>query len=376
MPSRVRVLIAMRGKELVNMFLNVAGARSSGTPAVARRARWFRACAPARASRCHQRARRALCLTIFCAQAAVIGGIGVISLGAVTKSERQMAEYLWAGVRAERERITSGVVRVTTRNIKPMSPDSEWSEPWTADLVFDRAIGKRLYHIDQPPDLGRSIWMRTEGGWYGWREGPQGPSGILCIEKLTSQERKQRFTSDFRLVGMAPPRCIEVGTTFERMHEIFTLESDLRSVDRESDGVYRLSWVKRGRSLEMLRSVVINESSGFTTDEYTTRNRALGDTSEWDSKPLSTHGKAVWEQRGGTWVPVTYVVKGGGRQITEFSFDWQSVNEPVAGDVFEVDKLGIPNGTLVVDDRLSPNESVSSARWVNLTTFHLPANRD
>jgi hypothetical protein len=140
----------------------------------------------------------------------------------------------------------------------------------------------------------------------------------------------------------------------------------------EGDGIFRLDWTSKGvkRHFEKRTTRWFDIRQGFAPIRAETRIKALdlGET-EWRD-PYQIH-EITWTQIADVSVPSSYRVfyqfalppekpsepsdhkpTPRYRKFTyRYTFDWESVNEPVDGAYFDYERFDLPDGTYIADAR-------------------------
>ncbi len=282
-------------------------------------------------------------------QLALANCIAQVSFGAEGDEDRHLAEYLWAGVKAEREKLVTGVVEITGTSVILPHGLNKQRLSWqvTIQHSFDYGSGSTLYRISWGPHRD-GTYMRTRDAKFQWAN-----LSSSCIGVLKGSDELLPFVvaPDVRLMGIACQGEMEGGYGFDSMDSVFWHEMEFQSVKQQTDGVYELSWGVDVEGGSLLRSVVVNEPNGFTTEGCTLRVKLRGSSSWRELEEYSIRAK--WEPKGDTWVPTSVDVnEPTAYRKLNLKLDWHSVNAPIAEDVFDVENMGAPKDTLVVDHRL------------------------
>lgn len=122
------------------------------------------------------------------------------------------------------------------------------------------------------------------------------------------------------------------------------------------------------------REVVIDTSRSYLPlamlEGVTRENNLPSEPRDGGSSSLFTVDYTAtfeWTNVGGTWVPRRWNYKEfSGEQGGEYTFQWKSVNKPLSKDVFSLDSLSLPKGTLIVNN-------VTGQSFIEKTVGGMPA---
>lgn len=290
--------------------------------------------------------------------------------------------YVMNGLKASRDQLHSGVYRAhgTMRDLDktwgPLNGDVELFHAFDfrgGNVRFDRtepfrrglrgAKMNKLLDRGQPnkpaprgpkkrngadswePSVKKIQFVHTPQGEIIHRGGPT--VAVLPTDPSIAMEVK---AFDIRCLGLAYLLDLEQASSFDEMYRSW-LDDKPQSVTQEADGVWRVRWED-----EMNQTTIwVKESQGFTPIRLEGRFKSgKGAKSRW-SDPKTT-SEVTWQQLSGVWVPKTFRIENTiipNRTLSyDLSFEWESVNEPVAESLFTPQGLGIKRKAVVIDQTL------------------------
>ena len=297
--------------------------------------------------------------------------------GAEADDPHDVLSFLVTGLKAERQRLRQGVFRVHGVQIREdPAPVGKLEGPVEMLGAFD--FDKGCYRFDR-----RAPSWKVEGK----------ESELLDRKICRTPELSLHYNSRYARLEIHPPdvlnphtltnitggyldvRCVGI-YSFGQLFKSLELEAvceripkkiGLETCVEESNGIFRLDWTP---VQETHGTWWIDTSHGFTLIRKESRHRLpeLGET-EWRD-PYQTH-EVTWKQIADVWVPGSYRVffqfelapeklpeppdykyTPRHRKFTyRYTFEWESVNEPVDEKYFDYEEFDLPDGTYVADAR-------------------------
>ncbi|MGL4553268.1 MAG: hypothetical protein ACRC33_19050, partial [Gemmataceae bacterium] len=176
-------------------------------------------------------------------------------------------------------------------------------------------------------------------------------SVVSSIGFIVSAYSVGRFSSPY-----SPPRLF-VHTDFPSAR-VYTVTK----VEKAPTGVCDVEWNPAGDGSAVLRKVVtsINPARGFACEKFQFYVKERG-SQEWT---LGTAAKTEWVEKNGVWVPSALTLTSPPAPVPDLiiSLDWKAVNESLPEKDFQIDAMGAPAGTIIVDHRLVPDSTVIIGR--------------
>jgi len=267
-----------------------------------------------------------------------------------TEHDRQFAEYLWSGAMAERGKLMSGRVRVTgSLALANQNERRQARTSFEMRLAFADGFRKCHYNIDWP-DYGRGSLLITSDKLVEW---PDTGAGLVDIK--TKGDGRAAFARpiDPRIAGFLDlwhvSNCVELPRLDKEIRESLR---NLESLSETADGVYDITSVHHVDEKYWVKAqLTINEGRGFTPEALTCWLSRDGQV--W-SVPFQQN-RSHWSEREGIWIPLSQ--EADERTVPcqlRVEFEWDYLNSSVDETAFQIDHIGAPDGTLVVDHRLNP----------------------
>lgn len=281
----------------------------------------------------------------FCAIAIGLGPCThVLSAQQLADDARRLGEFHLAGMRDARERVRSGVCNVAVRKAgtnRKSTSDGEYFFAFSLNddcLRFDQRFGSR---VTQYARNKRESMLHVAGS--------RGITKYAPDWKVSIPEA-QPF--DFRLIGLVSLAEFDYRCSYDDVRRFLEQRAQLSEVVREDATLCRLSWKYDIQSSNLRHTIWIDSSRGFSpvrTEVIATHHPKDGPTITRNQAATKTD----WQRVSDVWVPRRWSLSEGDGTLTlEATFDWKSVNEPIAEKLFQVEGLEAPDGTLVVNNRL------------------------
>lgn len=279
-------------------------------------------------------------------------------------STNSQVKFLFSGMTAEREKLQSGVFRATGVRREHLSEGLDEAK-WDVFGAFDQ--GGEYFRFDQllafpksyslPEDSMPSMkelldrdamkYVRTPDRKLFWYARNQN----LVIQTPDWNPEPIFKGFDVWALGLTYPHSMDSGSNFQTMVEIY-LNVDAPVIERLANRVTTISHLVAGG--ELRETLWIDEKRGYTPFRSELRIN-IPDFPRAAPFPDTKHYEQEidvgWDDRGGTWVPVSVSAKTKTISL-ELTFDWESVNQPVPAKLFTPEGLDVPDHTSLIDYRL------------------------
>ena len=280
--------------------------------------------------------------------------VGAPNAASADASEKeQLAEFVVAGMRAERERLRSCSFRAKlTKSQGPRRADDQW-EPdsvimgeifCACDFEADKVRFDRRETGGAPQPVGGKYIRTPKKTLHAYLSGY-----IADIKHPTDPGSPMVKPFDVRVVGLTNPQELEdAGWRFEQAMEFYFIRQTVVSATTEKPGLHKITWIC-GKRNELERTLWVNERRGFTPERL--EIRYLNKDGDWQHLQSV---RTAWTQMSGVWIPESYSCDSRHFYGTRFelAFDWEQVNGEVDETLFTQEGLNLRKDTLVVDNRL------------------------
>lgn len=262
---------------------------------------------------------------------------------------QEQADFILAGIKSEREKLQSGRVAISgkQRSLDGSVVSKDESAEFTISLTFADAMARARYDIEWE-GYGKGVFLKLPDAIVEW---PNTGAGLVDVSSPTSRTVMFVRLVDPRCAGMLSLYTINKNILWEQSY--LALEEWVHhavSVRERADGITDIVAIRETRpgELETQCSLQVSESRGFSIERYEFRERDPG--GDWTAPILAASAK--WTQISGVWVPIRHdVTETTGNYAIEIDFDWKSVNSAIDGSEFDVQKIGAPRGTMIVEHR-------------------------
>ncbi len=275
----------------------------------------------------------------------------------------KLADFVVAGIKDSRDRLKSGVFRArgrldeSARSEYPVDGEIDIFCAFDFDkgaLRFDRleptwwAPAKSSRAAGEPQaaklvqDGGRLVHLRDRRVQWRVREKTAWIRG--------AQEKARSITRpfDIRVIGLMNWAGLDFGVSWQ--DTLRFVQSLPHHAAAETDSIYRLVLVDQENEARL--ALLLDAKKGFSAVRLEQWEGPANSTGDW-GEPTEV-GETSWAKKNGVWVPTAFYqeVRRPVRKRRELSIEWESVNEPVDEALFTWQGMGLPEGTLVVDERL------------------------
>lgn len=158
---------------------------------------------------------------------------------------------------------------------------------------------------------------------------------------------------DIRIVGLVPLVCFEYRWSYDEVRDSFEEKGLPQVRSSEGSSVYQLIWdfVLEGERRRR-QTVWVDAEKAFSPvrmEFCKVRSQPDGSTSD----EILASSKTLWIESSDVWVPEKWVVFAhtNDRRL-EMTFTWESANETIPDELFQVDGFDLRKGTPVVNMRL------------------------
>ena len=273
----------------------------------------------------------------------------------------------------QRMRLTSGVFRFRGEKFNSEGPPiPEVRGPVSGLVAFDHDRERFRFDSEQPmfvTSISSSTSETTEGierPMLRWIQTPEFTADWTKTTRSNVQYVHVRkpgnvvetsavlYPFDVREAGLIHYMQFEKNPGLQKTIEAFLELKVVEIRDLENDRKCLVLETRWGRF-----ELVIDLKRGMTVTEL----RVIEPDVTFPGR--ETAALVEWEQRNGVWIPKKYRIEWQtgdeyrDHRYYDLTFDWQSVNEPVAETLFDFHQLeGIPDGTEIVDVRTDPQKVI------------------
>jgi hypothetical protein len=285
----------------------------------------------------------------------LVGSLGSQEVSTVSASDEKIFDYLINGWKAEREKLIYGKVEMSGTRTRKNGP-SESARSLFSRLIFDNAKNRKHCYTDWGGPAG--WWLTAPDRMAVCLDKQQIPSLHILnpdpdpdakrdqVAYLTEVDPRGLGACDFNWYNFG-------GISFRKVYTYWHLKADgitYKAIPR-GDGLYDVELVQKfdNGALGRVR-FRINEAKGFTFEKL-----EFGEKSTDDPKRLwvTAESECEWECIDDIWVPVKYKHRSEfGRDQVELSLKWLNVGGPLSDEEFDIESLGVPKGTIIIDERL------------------------
>ena len=298
-----------------------------------------------------------ICTAILavCAGISMVSGADSDQGQGLFEQRDPVAEYLFAGWLAEREKIV------------------------TAHYVVEGGFEKDLYDPSISGDFTIESWLspdaeRYESKWaelkgfaaswiqlkdkvVSWPYGG-GKAAVIVISETKNRDWQMCARIDPRLASllgvMAFPDRL---TPFRELREGYIHGYNYLDLKELRPGIFEFMLENRnakGAPATYRTKVRINENNGFSIERMEQYERLPGRDLPGD---LICWTDTEWRQIDDVWVPIRLNgecnERGTLSRKAHAEFNWLSVNKPISAERFDPADFAVPNGKIIVDDRTS-----------------------
>lgn len=266
----------------------------------------------------------------------------------LSEDDRQVAEFLLAGMESSRKELRSGIFRGVVKRVVEHAAAGRvetktelfYAFDYDMDLLrLDSRVGERHGQYIRTPEMGITRTVDDDRIWSVVGKIPRERiprAGILFFEvSALGLTNETTLTDRSRIVN------------FEVALDALKKNS-LVGMIQESDSVHKLTWYLE--KLNCSGSLWIDSSKGYSPIRMTVRLQNKGNSKE-DDGPLASLTETEWTEESGVWVPTKCTMTGTNPGITVMTLSWESVNEPAPNKLFTLDDWDLPDGTYIADMR-------------------------
>jgi hypothetical protein len=288
---------------------------------------------------------------------AAVGSEGDGYPNELSAAEQAMGDFVMAGFRHGRDRVKSGVFQakgIRGQAIFDRAKKREWTANVFCAFQFDPEPRIRFDRQSEDPAEIKALG----GAWLKYihttAESVYWASGVVAISSPDDREFPSRVQSfDVRIMGIGTFGDLQYQSSYDDVCEAL-FSQRLGAVEVLPGSVFRLTWYydrHESGQYRTKRTVWFDETQGFSPVRMETRRRSLN-AMQW-SEPKTT-SEVTFVKFADSWVPERARIAARLPDAEEWyawSFDWQSVNEPVADIMFTIQGLGAPGHATIVDKR-------------------------
>jgi hypothetical protein len=330
---------------------------------------WARSWARAAASRC---------LLLAGAISSMALGGAVQNVAAAADGVQERARAVLAGMRDQRERLRQGLVRGSGHMFRPYRSGTV-DGPISFMYAFD--FDSDLLHVERDDPRGTVAGVRSPENlkrvdvrdvplvmWHYARiQKPDCAIIVVNHSEGDNPAQVQIYKPDFntrrngvidiRAVGLLGTGSYEKQVSWEDTFRYLN-ESIADELVDEGEGLSRIRMPTKdglGRN-----TLWIDRKRGFSPVRLEFQHKAVNPVRGHPETLPEPYMKceATWTEINGVWVPLTYRIEdqqqhdAEGRSLTySHAYHWEIVNQPVPMELFEIESLHAPKGSLVTDHR-------------------------
>lgn len=281
---------------------------------------------------------------------------------AARDTQRQMVEFVIAGIKDRIDQISSGEVVVKLRrspNLDLMADRSRWIKDSDYRYLFDYRSGNILFDHESFSSANgqrRYKTLLTDKANYFYEQPRQDAGTVVIRSKTTTAPVTEALPIDFRLAGIVGWGEISSQYTLEKCKEDFWLNPALfQRVAANRNGLNGLTELNlvhidsTGGEWQIVAK--IDEKRQYVPTEVRRyfRSPHTQESQEDDSPSPSNTIITTWETVSGIWVPVTWTITRGLEPPVEFSFEWKRLNCDFDPKEFSLEGMQLPDGTMIVN---------------------------
>lgn len=278
-----------------------------------------------------------------CYNLAFLAAVAAIFEAEVLHADELDKEYALAALRHSRSQLNNGQLAVTGTFEKKHAEDDSRSlrHEVTLFIAFDVGAGKHRFDrsIATPQSLLEFKSARIGTSCVIWSNDTHQVTEGLATAKMLDRVRP----FDVRALGLLYWTSLEKNEQFETLVDRYNSQPCTRSEVTPS-GLTELEW-----KFDAARRVLwLDQKSGYSPVRMEVRYKRADGT--W-GEPAQL-SDVTWEKRGGTFVPKQCRMVSIARPWTQecnFSFEWHSVNQPLADVVFTKEGFSLKSATPVVN---------------------------
>lgn len=277
---------------------------------------------------------------------------------------RQEFPFLWTGMKNHRQRLRSGIVRMSGRLLEDDPNALRLEGEVRIFSAFDFGEGKMRFDRTEP--RAAILSAGAPGSIPRWSRMITGGKFVRVPGKTIYHVAGDVLTDthvesanppvparpwDVRGLGLYHWLDLRKAADYDDVVGNWEKVAPEEVVD-EGRGIHRIGWTVGSGIVR--RTLWLDETKGFAPIRFELRWK------DPDHPGVLSEPKAVcdvtWAESGGVWVPTTYRIED--RQsvprtrIYELALEWESVNEPVPADLFTLEGMKLDPGNILVDNRL------------------------
>jgi hypothetical protein len=244
------------------------------------------------------------------------------------KADEPKLDFILRGMDDTRLSLNSGICYVTrmTQNGSDIVTNDK------CFVVFD--YNKNFYRFDVEGHKGSAKTLRTSDYYYSTIKLDKEYEAVF--RSSVNDLNPIGFTClfDIRSTGLFTPSGPYWIFNYQKISEdIFKRRVDLIEIN-ENDGI--IKFVLQAKSKENQSSPAPAKSTFFVDMK---RSYTLVKFEDFLLSRITNSHETSWKQINNQWVPVSFVFTSNQGLSAEWTFDWQSVNEPIPKDYFDPNSL-------------------------------------
>jgi hypothetical protein len=274
----------------------------------------------------------------------------------------EVTDFVLAGIKHARDKLRSGVFRAWGHLDESARPEYPLEGDIEIFCAFDFDNGFLRFDRLEPMWWAPAASSGAKGASDAAKVVQDGGKFVAlpdrCVQWRTrekmvwirrAQEKPTSITRpfDIRVLGLTNWAGLDFGVSWQ--DALRYIQAPPHDALAETK-VYRLVRVDQENGSRF--DFFLDGEKGFSPVRLEQRERPPNSTGDWGEP--SEVDEVTWAQKNGLWVPTSFYqeVRRPVRKRRELRIQWESVNEPVDEALFTWEGLGLPKGTLVVDERL------------------------
>jgi len=268
------------------------------------------------------------------------------------KDTARVRDYVFKGMRANRERLQRGAFRAHgVYKSQGSTPASKLEGNVEILCAFDYAAGTFRFDRLEPARLisGDKVVDRMGGKLYRTpKETVIWPDGAPAAGVYPPDHPNDGIIKPFdvRAVGLYLGGSLDAGAPFEEMWRHFSVQK-YETISEERKGLFQLKYVAKSTVRASHVTLWIDEGAGFAPVRFETRHPDPKNPGKW-LQP-SWISQSSWSSVNGVWVPKTYRTEvsfpGQLTRSYDLAFEWEAVNQPLNQALFTKVGLELKPGT-------------------------------
>lgn len=239
----------------------------------------------------------------------------------------------------KRGELWSGEVRIT-ETMKRKEGESKS----VADVLFDYSAASIRWI--QSNDNTRSFkYVRNKNESALAADG-SGSVSLYTPDHSINQPSMQPL--DLRVVGLVANCEYDARWDFEKTLDFYNQASVTSEQTPDDAEFMKLVCESEGQGYTIRRTLTLDSTKAFAPSDLITQIQLKGQPTAVED----THAKVEWSKVDNVWIPIRWdITASSGTIVRSLEFSWTRVNSIIQSDEFSLNALGLPDGTLINDNR-------------------------